>query len=488
MSPQWRRRLAYGSNATVVTMLVGAILVLVYLGAMQTRVSWDWTDEGRNTLTSDMLAKLALLDTDGEAVMITAFTAQRGTQDARFKNRTVRDLLTAMGTQSQSVDWRVVDFDQERLTAERLGVTQYSHIVIQRGTDRVDVRARDLFRSTGPKGSRQTRFLGEGAIARAFSQLHTPKRRVVYALAGHGERDVDGRGPDGLSDLSDALDLERYELESLDLMATQRTGDVPSVPSDAAVVLIAGPSAGLTPHEDDAIVSHISRGGGVIVVIDPGAPAPRFLSRLGVGVVSGVVADKRVVFPFWDRPIPVLRTHPMTASLREGQLVPVMAHIAPLNVADPMPTGIRAGALLTTSRDGWIERGGSLEGGAPVYDDGIDGPGPVTFGVGIEIRPGTEWVSSGSPPARVVVIGDSDFVSNGLLSDGPGNTTLALEAVHWAAGADARVSSVGARRQKVRRLAISAEQLKTVRIISLGLLPGLFGLIGMAVRFSRRGR
>ena len=135
MSPQWRRRLAYGSNATVVTIIAVMILALIYVGAMQTRVSWDWTDEGRNTLTSDMLAKLALLDADGEAVMVTAFTAQRGTQDARFKNRTVRDLLTAIGTQSRTVDWRVVDFDQERLTAERLGVTQYSHIVVQRGGD-----------------------------------------------------------------------------------------------------------------------------------------------------------------------------------------------------------------------------------------------------------------------------------------------------------------------------------------------------------------
>ena len=41
MSPQWRRRLAYGSNATVVTLIVGAILVLLYVGAMQTRVAWD---------------------------------------------------------------------------------------------------------------------------------------------------------------------------------------------------------------------------------------------------------------------------------------------------------------------------------------------------------------------------------------------------------------------------------------------------------------
>ncbi len=143
---------------------------------------------------------------------------------------------------------------------------------------------------------------------------------------------------------------------------------------------------------------------------------------------------------------------------------------------------------MTTSREGWIERGGPLSGGAPVYDEGLDARGPVTFGVGLEIRPGTEWVSAGSPPARVVVLGDSDFLSNSLLTDGPGNATLALESVHWAAGEDARVASVGARRDKVRRLTISAEQLKTVRALSLWVLPSLFAMIGLAVRLGRRGR
>jgi ABC-type uncharacterized transport system involved in gliding motility auxiliary subunit len=65
---------------------------------------------------------------------------------------------------------------------------------------------------------------------------------------------------------------------------------------------------------------------------------------------------------------------------------------------------------------------------------------------------------------------------------------LALEMVHWLAGADARVSSVGARRHKVRRLAISTQQLETIRWLSLAFLPILVGLIGFGVRWGRRGR
>ena len=165
-----------------------------------------------------------------------------------------------------------------------------------------------------------------------------------------------------------------------------------------------------------------------------------------------------------------------------------MAHIAPINLADPMPTGIRAGALMTTSRDGWIERAGRLEGGRSDIRRGRGwrGSSDVRGRPRDSTRDGVGVL--GRAPARIVVLGDSDFLSNGLLSDGPGNTTLALsESVHWASGADARVSSVGARRQKVRRLAISAEHQDRAGH-QPGLLPVLFGLIGMAVRSSRRGR
>ena len=189
MNQRWKRRLTYGTNATLVTFFGIAILILLYAMVSQNRVRWDLTEEGRNTLSQDMIAKVALLDADAEAVQITAFSAQRGKGDASFKNRAIKDLLRELGARSKVIDWRLVDFDKDRLTAERLGVTEYGHVVVQRGADRVDIRARDLFRKQGKADARHNVFLGEAAFARSFSQLHTPKRRVVYVLSGHGELD-----------------------------------------------------------------------------------------------------------------------------------------------------------------------------------------------------------------------------------------------------------------------------------------------------------
>ena len=488
MNQLWRRRLTYGSNATIVTVVGVIILGLIYMGAAEKRVRWDVTEEGRNTLTADTLAKLALLDQNGETVDIVAFSAQRGEEDSAYKNRVMKDLLRELDAHSSVLKWRFVDFDKERLTAERLGVTQYSHVVVQRGTDRVDIRSRDIYRRSGRGDDRRLSFMGEIALARSFSQLQTPKRQVVYVLQGHGESSPEDRGPNGLADLADALDVERYDVESLDLIASDKVGEVPSVPDDAAMVLVPGGEGRWTEHESDALITYLSRGGGMLIAVDPNSPVPELVSRFGVGVPSGVAMDTQVVFPFWDRPIPRIQNHQVTQGLRAAKLTPVLSHVAPLMVSDPAPDGIRVSPIFRTGRTGWIERGGLLRKGAPVFEPDIDQRGPIDMAVAVQIRPGAGWVRPGKPMARVLVVGDSDFLTNALVSAGPGNSTFALDAVHWLAGSDVRVASVGARRQKVRRLSITQEQLGSLRWLSMGVLPAIVAVFGFAVRVRRRGR
>jgi len=488
MKQVWRRRLAYGSNASLVTLMVVGVLVGMYLLASQFRYRWDLSEEGRNTLHEDTISKLALLDLDGDPVQITAFSSQRGKQGSRFKNREMRDLLREVGEHSQAVSWRLADFDREPLIAEKLGVTEYGHVVVQRGDDRVDIRAREVFRRVGKGSDRHVQFIGESAISRAFSQLHTPRRRVVYVLTGHGEAAPDDRTPSGLSDLAAALDGERYDMEPLDLVATDRDGRTPMVPDDAAVVLLPGARTPLSPQVEDVLIGYLGRGGGLWVATDVASPVPELLGRLGVSVEAGIALDPRYVFPFWDRPIPKIRSHATTEGLRERKLRPVLARSAPLRLADPIPDGVRPTVLLSTSRDGWIELGGAQQGGAPVMDEGIDVAGSVPVAVALRLQTGKGIVRKGQPSARVVVQGDVDAITNAMLGDGAGNTIFALDVVHWLAGADARVATGGSRRAKVRRLALTQQQTGSLRWMSMGILPTLVALIGLFVAVSRRGR
>lgn len=481
-----RRRLAYGSNATLVSLLVVAAVVFAYLLADRFRVRLDVSADQSSVLLSDTRNKLRLLEEDAVPVELTAFSAQDGKRDAWFKNRELSDLCDELGYASPIVTCRYVDFDKERLTAESLGVTEYGTLVIRRGEQRVDLRDRDLFRRVGKGAEARIDFMGEAAVNRGFTQLLSDTRRVVYALVGHGELDPDDHDPGGLADLGRLLDQERYELKRLDLVRDRVDGsDLPRVPDDASAVIVARPRVPIPAIEEDALFAWFAGGGGLLVAVEPGVAPPGLLSRFGVAVPDGVVLDRLLIFPYPDRPVPRYRTHPITRDLSEASLVTVVGGAAPLQAAVPPLEGVRSTGLLETSRDGWIERGGELRGGQAVYQEGVDGQGPATMALALDVTAESGLVRRKA--GRVVVLGDADMLGNSLLADGPGNSSFAVNTVRWLVGDEGRLSVVG-RPTSARRLALSDEDRGRIQWIALGLGPLLVVLLGAGVWAARRGR
>ncbi|MBK7758497.1 MAG: Gldg family protein [Deltaproteobacteria bacterium] len=488
LSRQWRRRLAYGGNATLVTGLVLALLGVIYGVADRNRVRWDLSSDSANQLQPDTLKKLELLAADGQEVEVIAFSSQEGKADTFFRNRAMKDLLAELDVHSATVKTRFVDFDRERLTAESLGVTEYGHLVVRRGEQRVDLKAREIFRNQGTGAERSLEFLGESAFSRAAAQLLSNRRKVIYTLRGHGELDPDERGPGGLSELKALLDQENYELKPLDFFFDRERTGAPTVPQDAAALLIARPKAALTDAEEDALITYVASGGAVGIFWDPGAPLPDLVERLGVTSPEGVVMDKLRVFPYNDRPVPTYGGHAMVEDLREERIVTVVAHAAPVRVPEELPAWITPSTVLRTSRDGWIDRGGVLDKGAAVYEPDIDLIGPVDMAVALELSPGQGGlVNEGKRVSRVLLMGDADALSNMIMGEGPGNPSFAVNAARWLTWDDARLAVVG-KPTRVRRLALTEEDQGRIRWLVLGLLPALSILAGGAVWANRRGQ
>ncbi|MFZ5475370.1 MAG: GldG family protein [Myxococcota bacterium] len=488
MNRQIQRRLAVGSNATLVTFLVIAAVVVSYLIVDRFRVRVDLSADQQSVLAKDTRNKLRLLDDAGEPVVITAFTAQRGKKEAYFKDRELEDLVTEIDYASPIVESRFVDFDKERLTAEKLGVTDYGTVVIQRGDQRVDLADRDLFRRVGKGDDRKLEFLGEAAVNRAFSQLMSDTRRVVYALVGHGELDPESRDPDGISDLAKALDQENYDLKRLDLVRDRddRDKDVaPRVPDDAAAVAILRPRTAIPALEEDLLLAYLATGGSLILAVEPGMPVPGLFGRFGVAVPDGQVLDKLLLFPYPDRPVPRYKNHPITKDLADQALVTVVSRVAPVQASVPPREGVRASTLLETSRDGWIDRGGQIVGGTAVYEPEIDGQGPATMALALELGQDSGLVKRGQ--ARAIVLGDADLFTNSFLSEGPGNVSFAVNCFRWLVGDEGRLSVVG-RPTAVRRLSVTAEDLAQLRWMVLLMGPILAVVLGAGVWASRRGR
>ena len=474
----WRRRLLTGTNAVFVTVLVIAIVGILVDIAGRNRVRIDVSQDALATLMPETMAVLDTIDRQEHLVTITAFSSQRKGEESWYKDRTLRDLLRELEYESDNVQTRFVDFDQDRLTAERLGVTRYGTVVVEGRGDRIDLIDRDLFRRAGKE--KTWVFTGESIIARALTQVLADEPRAVYFLEGHGERRIETTGPRGVAGLVTLLENQGWTIESLDLLRDSE-GKPPQVPEDASAVVLPGLSAQLSPPEDQAIRDYLARGGRLGVFVDPGAQLPGFIEELGVRTNPGVVYDTVAVFPHEDRPVLRYGKHLITEELAEGNTTTMVAHAAPLELSSL--EGVRAEPLIRTSRRGWTERGTERP---AVYDANVDGPGPVEVAVALSVAAPHPMVNRGRV-SRVVVMGDSDVLSDELIGEGPGNATFAVNTMRWLVGEDERMSMVG-RPNPVRRLALSTAQLRLIQWIVLALLPLLAVGAGGIVWWIRRGR
>ena len=85
-----------------------------------------------------------------------------------------------------------------------------------------------------------------------------------------------------------------------------------------------------------------------------------------------------------------------------------------------------------------------------------------------------EAVDTTPPETRLVVVGDSDFATNGVVGI-PGNRDMFLNTVNWLAQQE-NLISIRAREPEDRRLTLTADAQRRLFWLSLLLVPGfVFG-------------
>jgi ABC-type uncharacterized transport system involved in gliding motility auxiliary subunit len=85
---------------------------------------------------------------------------------------------------------------------------------------------------------------------------------------------------------------------------------------------------------------------------------------------------------------------------------------------------------------------------------------------------------------RLVVVGDSDFLTNGQLANA-GNANLAANLVNWL-GKKEESLGIAPRQPEQVSLVLSASQLRAIMLVSLVGLPALGIVLGLAVWWRRR--
>ena len=139
---------------------------------------------------------------------------------------------------------------------------------------------------------------GEGQLTSALSYVTNEKLPKVYCIDGHGESALD-------SSFSDALEKLNISVETITLLKEK------SIPSDAAAIIINGPTSDLSKDDAKKVQEYLAGGGRALITTSYSASGdmPQFASVLenyGIEVSNGIVMEEDAAhcyqYPFYLLP------------------------------------------------------------------------------------------------------------------------------------------------------------------------------------------
>jgi ABC-type uncharacterized transport system involved in gliding motility auxiliary subunit len=482
------------SGAVAVVLAIALTLMVNWLGSRHYTAA-DWTSSKVYSVSDKTRNILADL---GEEIRVVVFMTPASPMFDQ-----VSELLKRYEAASEKIKVEYIDPDKEplktRQLAEQFGISIADTVVFTYG-DRTKYVTSDQMAEYDYAGMQYGQqpsmraFKGEEQFTAAILSMVAPDVPKVYFVTGHGEASLaSGGGPTerSLAILQDSLKRENIETEDTTLLGG-------SVPEDADLLVIAGPTRAYTEAEVQVLGDFLDAGGRVLLCLDPliepgGTMRPTrlevFLAERGIDVGDDLVVDPSRRLPFYDLSAVYLTdfpSHPVTQGL-EGiaVLFTVTRSITPQEDSD-------ATRLAETSADGWGESNlNQLLAGDPVAKDDADTPGPVAVGVALEgsqAPPATEAPEeedvSETEGFRLVVFGDSDFLTDFEISNA-GNLTLAMNAINWLV---VREHALGIAPRQVEQVSLflSQQQLRTILLITLLIMPGAAIVLGVMVWRKRR--
>ncbi len=476
-----RRRFAAGLGAGA-TLLLAAVLagMVHYLGARH-YARWDWSRARFYGLSDKSKQVLASLDRDIEVVVFF--------QAGREVFADVDALLQEYRAASPRLRVSRVDPDRDLARTEELKqqfpLCEANTVLFHAGDRWHMVKESDLAaRSPGPPGedgAAPAVFRGEQLFTSAIQGVTQARRPVVYVLAGHGERALDNYDKAvGLADLARVIRQDNIELRTL------RLGEGRDVPADADALLVAGPRLRFAQPELDLLARYLDHNGRAVFLLD---------SRADTGLASlfgpwGLrVGDDLVIDPtrtLTGRELFVTRygMHPVTERLAGVTCILYLPRS--VEAAEPGPGPAvsadrpRVVPLAFTSPAGWAETDPDEK---PLrFDPGRDRRGPVAVAAAVERGP-VPGIDVQIRPTRLVVFGDSYFVSNEALAGG--NADLFMAAMNWLLSRE-ELAAVAPKPVAKMRLRMTAAQLRWLAVLVLGVLPACAGGLGLLVGLGRR--
>ena len=460
-----RRSTQAGTNALVATVSVLVILGFLNFLAVRYPVRVDLTETGLHTLAPESQQLVRNLS---EPVKVWVFDREQNPQD--------RELLENYRRLGSQFSFEYVDPQARPGVAQQFGVKQFGEVYLEAGSQRRLVQTVN-----------QQERLSEVQLTNKLQAIKSDRIAKVYFLQGHGENAIAGE-QGGLSQAIGALGDKNFTTAPLNLLQQP-------VPKDATVVVVASPKRALFAQEVKALSDYLNRGGSLLLMIDPNTNPglDNLLQNWGITLDKRLIVDPQGAALGLGPAVPVVTNygqHPITKDFGNG--FSFYRGARPIEIK-PV-AGVQATPILQTSPQSWAES--DLNNTDLKFDPQSDRPGPLTLGIAltrqVEVASNLKQSEpkSGSNPqasekskqkpaqARLVVIGNSEFATNGLFEQQL-NGDVFLNSVSWLGNQEQQQLSIRPKEAKNRRLNLTPQQVNILGWTSLAIIP----LIGFVSAF-----
>jgi len=445
------RQVRYGSNALLLVVAVLAILVLINFLANRHDKTFDLTANKQYTLSDETVKILKGLK---EPVKVVAFFLPN---DSRQDD--ARQMLQRYASHSKYFSYEIVDAEKDRAKVLQYKITSPGVLVFVRGKRRQETYGTD-----------------EQSLTSTLLKVIRNKPKIVYFITGHGEHNPDQYTNVGYSSIKTAMNNDFFKVKELDLATITTT-----VPSDANVLVLAAPQKPLAKKEVKILFDYLNKGGKLMILSDNGLNFSEMKTELtawGIYPRADLVIDPRDSF-FGDPTTPLISQYHYSAVTKNMEGVrTIFPGADSLEIVSPAPKDKTVISLFETSTSSWGET--NWKNASSVhYDAGKDIKGPLTLAA-------TATAMGGK--SRLVIFGDSDFVSNGLLNrvQGTGNATLFMNALNWLAE-DEELISIPPKPPASHPLKpLTAGQRSLIYYVTVVFLPLLILIVGLYVWWERR--
>jgi ABC-type uncharacterized transport system involved in gliding motility auxiliary subunit len=442
-----------GTNTTILSIAVIAILVVINFVGFRHHKTFDLTTEKLFTLSDQTRNIVSNLKQD---LTVARFD--------KTPNATFDDLMAEYKALSPHFKYQFVDPNQKPEVAEEFGVTHPGDVVVAYG-------ARKEHLASGPRSEP-----GEEDITGAIVKVTSDKIKEVCFVTGHGEKSLTDSSQDGFSQVDAGLKKENYTTKTINLIADN------GVPADCSAVVIAGPKQTYYPQETAMLGKFLDAGGDTLILVDP-ATDPKLddlFQSWNVAAGNDIVVDASGMGQlFGGGPIiPVVQdfgSSPITKGFQGSVAFFPLART--VSIADKNKTIPQTVDLLKTSERSFTIP--KLEPGQKKisFDPKTDKIGPLSLGVAANRKVGDK-------DARLVVIGNSQFAANPFVTQ-QRNGDLFYNAVDWLMQ-DENLISIRPKSATNRRVNLSEAQSATLHWMNLVFIPGLVIFSGVYIWWKRR--